>query len=334
MAQTKNAPAAAPAKPSTLRSLLGYAVGAALGLALLLVLQRMLTTPPPRVIDELPHLAILAEFDDLKRPEVRQQLCALHRELVQLELTVQGPLNFPIVVPREGGAALTDLDKLSVEQMSQAVAYFGIGGYLVPRVLAPDGRSAIVRAAPTARGLGFLPGTRARIEALLTAGRFPDLKLSAYSHALRLDEPETRARINATFGVQTAIVEARSEDRAALTPAFQRDLLRVAERLKGDPRVRAVTVDGAFIHYAAAVEAQNEKLGVDMISGQTWERLQQDARRANIPRTTSTDGAVTFIDAATDQESTGNRELCYALATMANNPRLKGVAFNVRRVRR
>lgn len=333
MAQTKNATPAAPAAPSTLKTVIGYGIGAALGLALLLVLQRMLTTPPPRVVDELPHLAILAEFDDVSRPEVRQQLCDLHRELVKLELAVQGPLSFPVLVTRdEGVSTLADLDKLTPEQVKDQARYFGVAGYLVPRLLSSDGRSAILRAAPAGGG-GFLPGTRARVEQLLQDGRWRDLKLAAYSHALRLDDPDVRARINATFGVQTAIVYVDSAEKVAGGAEVQRTLLKIAERLRRDPRVRAVTVDGSFIHYAAAVEARNPELAAEAISSQTWERLQADGRRANVPSATKPDGSFTQIDVATDQESTANRELCYALATMASNPTVEGLNFKVRRVR-
>lgn len=333
MKRTDSTPAPTTAPPSLLRAFTGYLIGALGGLALLFVLSKLLNTPPAHVIDELPHLTILAEFDDLARPEVRAQLCELHRQLVRLEAAVAGPLDYPIMVPPSGDrpAELKNLDALSADELARSRPYFGVSGWLTPRTYSPDLKSAVLRVGTRDGVRSFPPGFAGKVEALLGDSAYGALRLFAYSRALKLEDAEARDRINQSHGVQTAIVEVRLVRAEAGKPELQKHLLTLARSLE-HPRLKSITTAGAFAHYAAAVEAQAPDLPIMKVSDESWSRLDKLGRLAKVRSLVTAGGAQTFLAATTDAEGADNRELCVALQAQAERKsRLPGTTFVVRR---
>jgi hypothetical protein len=333
--KTKAEAPAPTAPPSTLKSIVGYLIGAGLGLLILLVVSRLLTQPPSRVVDELPHLAIMAEFDDLADAQVRKELCDLHRALTKLDLAVSGPLNYPILVPSKGDADATlhDLDALTPEELQAAAPYFPAGGWLVPRVYSSDLKSCVLRAAPAARTSGFTRDTRARVDELLSSPDYSHLRLTAYSHALELDDPEARAKINLTFGVQTAIVEVRLDDGSAAETDVQKGLLRAVGEIRADKRVRSATAWGSFVVYVGAVNSLKPNATIDDLSGRAWTEATTLSRSGNLPPLTTSDGRIAFVEATTDAEGPENRSLCFLMKSELSNARVRNWTTIVRRQR-
>lgn len=317
----KSTQTAAPAAPtaSLVRSVGGYALGGLLGLGLLLVVSRSLNAPPAAApAAESPLLSVLAEFDDLARPEVRAQLCELHRALAKLDVVVTGPLDYPIMLPPAGGkpARLSDLDRLTPEELAAARPYFQVGGWLSPRVYSPELTSAVLRVRPRVGQRGFSPSARLQLETLLASSTYGALRLSAYSRVLRLEDAAARERINRAHGVQTTSVQVSVPAKAALAPEFQKKLLALRESL-AHPRVRSLATGGAFVHYAAAVEAQAPDLAADKISASTWARLSKVGEDARVPSFVSPAGDLVYLAATTDAEGAENLALAEELRALA-----------------
>ncbi len=294
---------------------LGYLIGAGLGLVLLFVLGRLLAQPPSGPIDELPHLVVLAEVDDLADGATRQALCDLQRELVKLELAVSGPLSRPVVLKTGAGLVAKDLDRLTPEELEAARPFFGIGGWIVPGLLSPDLKLAVLRASPRTRS-DFLPRTRAALDDLLRQPRFAGLRARAYSHALGLDgDAELRARINLHFGVQTVVVNAVNTNQSP-DGTYHRFIAAVhlaAAKEREHERVRSITSQGSFLHYAAAVGVGRVDVEAEALRSLDLGPLLDLAARANVPSLASADKKIQAIEFGTDAEGQANRDLGYDL---------------------
>lgn len=336
MSKTEEKKAAPAAPPESLtKSLLGYVLGAGLGLVVLLGLSKLLTSPPARLVDELPHLTVLV---DILRPlgdqEVRSALVRLQRELIALDLSVVGPLNYPVLVPPAVAGQepiAKDLDQLSLDELGQATPYWGVGGYLVPRVFSSDHQTAILRAAPAGARGRFPSGTDVRVRELCE--RFEKeglLRPRPYSYALSLLDEETKARTNVVFGVQTAIVEAQSPAKKLAGSALvQQQIYTELQQFKSNPRVRTITSEGTFVHYATAVTIR--MADTPATAALAWDRFMPLARKLKLPALSATDGTISFIEVTTDAEGPDNRTLCYSVAS-ALQP-TENVSYYVRRVR-
>jgi hypothetical protein len=318
--EQKTDPAAA-APPGPVKAAIGYALGALIGLCVLWVVAGLLRTERPRFKDELSHLTVLAEVTDLRRKDVREELAALQRSLENLGLVVQGPLSSPILVP---GANPGDMplvvpfDKLTPEQFDLAAPYFGVGGWISPRVISPDMQSVIFRCCPPPRDHDtFGPNMAQRVTETLRP--FKTLTLTPYSHALALEEPVARQKTNVTFGVQTALVFAMSAEKAAGTVPFQLQLLKSVEDYKSKAKVRSVVCDGSFIHYAAAVRLQRRDLHSDDMGPADPIALGNMAVSTNVPRLCARDGSYAQVEITTDAEGPANSTVGFDF--VANAPR-------------
>jgi hypothetical protein len=337
MSKTREKDVAAPAAPpeSLARSLFGYLLGAGLGLVVLLGLSKLLTSPPARLVDELPHLSVLVELQQpLQRPDVRAALARLQRELIGLDLGVVGPLNYPVLlppsVPGEQPSA-KDFDQLAEAEFDAAAKYFGVGGYLVPRVYSPDLKQVVVRAAPSGSRGRFASGTDLRVRELCE--RFEKeglIRPLPYSYALSMTDEQVREKTNVHFGVQTAIVEAQSRSaKIAGSPLTQQQIYTALQQFKGNPRVRAMSTEATFVHYGTAVATHMPDTPATANLG--WQQFLPLARTLKLPPLVSPDGSVAFIEVTTDAEGEANRTLCYAVASAM--PISDDVTFFVRRVR-
>jgi hypothetical protein len=323
--QTKTDPAAA-APPGPVRAAIGYALGALIGLGVLWVVAAVLRTEPPRFIDELPHLTVVAEFDDLRRQDVREQLGAFERSLVELGLLVQGPVSSPILVPCDEPGHMPivlPLDRLTPQQVEQAAPYFSVGGWVSPRIIAPDLHSVVFRACPKP-GEGFSPSVAVKLNDLLHRPGHEALTLTPYSHALALEDPAARQKTNVSFGVQTVIVFAMSEKKEANTLGFQLQLLKAIEDYKSKSKVRSCVCEASFIHYAAAVRLQRRDLKSDDMGPADPAALANMALATNVPRMCARDGAFAWIEASTDAEGPQNKSVGYDMAV--NTPRFPALS--------
>jgi hypothetical protein len=322
----KDAPPAPP-KPSLARSLVGYGIGVGLGLAVLWLASVLLTPSPNRFIDELPHLAVMAEFDTLRLPEVRQQLATLERELQKLGLETDGPLENPILVPgKEAGDMPTSepINVLTVDQFDRARDYLEVGNWLIPRVYGPDIQSAIIRCAPKGH-VGFAPGLEEKVRHVLAMAEFSKLRLCAYSHALRLEDQEARKRINVVFGVQTVFPIAYAATKVADNADFQAHLLgALQDWQKATKRpVRSVACEGSYLLYAGAVRVHNSTFKAEHVADVDAPGLLELGHRLNMGNWTATDGQHTQIEITTEAEGEQIRELGHDVS--ANVARFNGL---------
>lgn len=325
----------APAPPSLARSLIGYTLGALLGLGALFLLSALLRQPPARgPIDELPHLAVHVEVvsGDLKAAAARQALCQLHRDLIALgDLAVLGPLNYPALLPPATPEELPtakDLDQLTDVEFLRASMFFGVAGYLTPRVLAPDLRSAVLRAAPL-QGGSFGRDLAGRLEELLARVNAAQvLRVSAYSYALQLVDPDARAKLNLHFGVQTVVVTFVPDTKGgAGDPELVRDVQDALGGLKR-PGVRSVATEGTFVQYARAVQRADPQVGLHGAPKDQVAALLALARRCKVPSLVRADGSTALIEVTTDAESAANRTLGFDLVANVTKPKGGRLAFN------
>jgi hypothetical protein len=318
--EKKTEPAAA-ATPGPIRAAIGYALGALIGLGVLWVVAALLRTEPPRFIDELPHLTVVAEFDDLRRQDVREELAAFERSMQALGLLVQGPISSPVLVPgaQPGDMpAVLPLDRLTPEQFDRSAPYFAVGGWISPRIIAPDLRSVVFRACPKP-GEAFTPATATGLTRLLHDPAFKELTLTPYSHALALEDPAARQKTNVTFGVQTVIVYAMSANNDANTLGFQTQLLTAVEDYKSKSKVRSAVCGASFVHYAAVVRLQRRELKSEDMGPADPAVLANMAASTNVPRMSARDGSYAWIEVSTDAEGPQNKSVGYDVAV--NTPR-------------
>ena len=110
MSEAENAPEKSPFGPVAV-----FVVGGFLGLVALVYLTTLIKKPPQGRIQELPHAAVMLEFNELDSV-TRQALVKLQDDLEALGLAAQGPKNFPLLVPGGelptpvGLATITDAD--------------------------------------------------------------------------------------------------------------------------------------------------------------------------------------------------------------------------------
>lgn len=334
MSKTKEETPKAPAPPSIGKSILGYVIGACLGLVALFVLSSLLKSAPASQ-DEGAHLTILVQATDptgFADPAARKALAKLHRDLIAVgDLAVLGPLNYPVLVP---GAPFTprDLDSLTEAELQSARPFFGVGGYL-SRVLSPDLRYAVLRAAPKG-GSAFARGMAGRVESLTDeASAGGVLRATPYSQALQLGgDADVKATLNLYFGVQVVVVDFQPKEKGgAAKPESIREVYDAA-RAFVRPLVRGVATEGTFYHYVSAVAAKDPKLPA--ILGVTPAELvpiQELARAAKIPSLVAPDGSLARVEIYTEAEGQANRELGYDFR--ANVPSPKSGQFHFRRAK-
>lgn len=334
MSKTKEETPKAPAPPSIGKSILGYVIGAALGLVALFVLSSLLRSAPASQ-DEGAHLTILVQatgptgFAD---PAARKALVKLHRDLIAVgDLAVLGPLNYPVLIP---GAPFTprDLDTLTEAELQAARPFFGVGGYLT-RVLSPDLRYAVLRAAPKA-GVAFVRGMAGRIESLTdeaTVGGV--LRATPYSQALQLGgDADVKATLNLYFGVQVVVVDFQPKEKGGASQVESIREVYDAARAFVRPVVRGVASEGTFFHYVSAVYAKDPKLpGLPGVTPAEFMPVQELARTAKIPPLVAQDGSLARVEIYTEAEGQANRELGYDFR--ANAPAMKTGQFYFRRAK-
>jgi len=325
-----------PADDKFVSGLIGYILGGILGLLALLGLSKLLTTPPEGPIQELPHLAVLIQLDgSLADAEVRRELVALHRELEdELDLAVQGPADFAILVPgpeRGDRPEVVPLEELTDAQWEAARPYVERSGWFVDRVYTAALDEVLFRIAPK-RG-PFLGGTGGEVDAILER-RAGLGRAFTYSRALGWEDEEARAAINLRFGVQTAHVLGRSTQDLNgwehLAPL--RSLFDVPER---NERIRSLVLPLHFAHYALAVLRHEPDLDLDAVRGAPWGLVAELAAAADMPRLVSEDGHSIVLEVGTTAEGEANLETCYWVAANAEqDTREADVNFIVPRERK
>jgi hypothetical protein len=325
--------AAAAAEAEAQGGLLGYVVGGMLGLAILFLVWRG-TTGDSKSFErpELPHLAIMAEFDDLGIPAVRADLARLQRDLVGLEEEVLGPLNAPLVVRGPGGKPVAkDINELSEQEFAIARQTLSAGGWLVPRIYRGDQKAAIFRVGP-AGSPRFPAGTRDKVQKILDSYAGSTLRLSAYSHDLRLNEKGAREQINASFGVQTANCIAyvsgdksfRGEDGAENVMALYKKTRAIAD----GNRIRSITTLGSFWVYALSAAKGSAVRDDVQVSSENAKVLEELAKQANITPLVDGEGLRAWVMVTTDAEGKDNIDTCYFVA---GNVRGGGMVLRVPR---
>ncbi|HBP19296.1 MAG TPA: hypothetical protein DEA08_16090 [Planctomycetes bacterium] len=300
----------------------GYLLGGILGLGVLFLLWQGTTVTKSGPRHELPHLAILAEFDDLVDPATRADLVRFHRELIKAVgegMEVQGPLNAPIILPlKNGGLLAQDLDQVSEQEMELSKPYFAAGGWLVPRLYDPELKSAIFRAGPL-RTLRFPAGTREKVEELLQSFADSKLRLTAYSHDLRLNSPEARTKINEVFGVQVANTVARVAEQTTFKDATTLlNLYKQTHKLTNQGRVRSVTTLGSFWIYALSIRSQKIHEDDVMIGPAEANLMNELTKQANIPPLVDKEGRRAMVQVTTDAEGEENLKACHWMAGNAS----------------
>ena len=300
----------------------GYLLGGILGLGVLFLLWQGTTQTSSGPRKELPHLAIMAEFEDLTDPATRSDLVRFHRELIETlgeGMEVQGPLNAPIVVPlKSGGLLAQDLDQVSVDDMQRSKPYMVAGGWLVPRLYDPELKSAIFRAGPL-RTLRFPAGAREKVDELLERFKGSTLSLTAYSHDLRMNSPEARTKINEVFGVQVANTVAVVAEQTTFKDATT--LLKLysqTNKLANQGRLRSVTTFGSFWIYALSVRSQKVHEDDVMIGPEEAKLMNDLSAQANIPPLIDKSGRRAMVQATTDAEGEDNLNACHYLAGNAS----------------
>ena len=300
----------------------GYLLGGVLGLGILFLLWQGTTQTATGPRHELPHLAIMAEFDDLVDPGTRADLVRFHRELIKAVgegMEVQGPLNAPIVLPLKGGGLLAqDLDQVSEQEMELSKPYFVAGGWLVPRLYSPDLKSAVFRAGPL-RSLRFPAGTREKVDELLKSFADSKLRLTAYSHDLRMNSPEARTKINEVFGVQVANTVAVVAEQTTFKDATTLlTLYKQTNKMTNQGRIRSVTTLGSFWIYALSVRSQKIHEENVMIGPDEAKVMNELTGQANIPPLVDKKGRRAMVQATTDAEGEDNLNACHYMAGNAS----------------
>ncbi|MGE0708178.1 MAG: hypothetical protein AB7N76_00930 [Planctomycetota bacterium] len=303
-AERAEAAAAAPQQGG----LLGYLIGGALGLAVLFLLWRGTAgSATHEQRKELAHLAVMAEFDDLSDTQTRADLARFQRELLaRLKGEVFGPLNAPILVPAPRDTMIPrDVDQLTPEELRVAAKTMASGGWLVPRLYSPDLRSAVFRVGPS-RGGNFAAGDREKLEDLLKAFAGSKLRLSAYSHDLRVGDGAAKAKINAVFGVQTANAIAVVSNK----PGFDEDTIKVMElyrkgrdHLVGHKTVRSITSLGNFWVYALAAHKGEPSQDAAQIAEPERRWLKDMERACRFPPMVDATGMRAWVMVTTSAEA-------------------------------
>lgn len=334
MSKTKDEAPKAPAPPSLAKSIAGYVIGAGLGLVALFVLSTLLRGAPASQ-DELPHLAVLVHApgpDGFADPAARRALSKLHKDLVALgDLNVLGPNDYPVVSAGATPRVLA-LDSLTKDELLGCAPYFAAGNYLT-RVLSPDLRYAVLRAAP--RSGPFARGTAGRVEALLDEVTGEGLlRATAYSQALQLaGDADVKATLNLYFGVQTVVVHFVPKDKGGAAKLDSILEVHKAARAFERPSVRSVSTEATFLHYAVAVQSGDPKLAAipEHLGADKLQPLLLLGRAAKVPGYVSQDGSWAVVELATEAEELQNRELGYDFR--ANAPTLGSGSFQFRRAK-
>jgi hypothetical protein len=328
MSKNRDKAAAPDQQPHPMGSVAAYVAGGVIGLLILLGLANAFKKEPAKgPIEELPHLAIMVEFEDLSEPALRSGLLALQRDIGALNLASSGPANYPILVP---GASPGDapiprtLDELSADELTKAAPYLAVGGWLVPRVFAPDLKSAVIRVGPPGQG-NFPSGTREEIGKIIE--RYAHLgKISAYSQALGMNDEADRARINLVFGVQTVNLFVRSTSGPVDGPEQLKGMLVSVEGLQSTPiasrhLVRSVTSPGTWVLYAGTVQTQ-APIDTAVFDLGAIDGYYQLGKKLKVPLNLSQSGQVGIIEVTTEAEGAANLDLAYEVA--GNLPRQGG----------
>lgn len=339
------------------------------GVAVLLLLggaMALRSEPPPAPPQDMPQLAVLVEFADLT-PETRKAIGALQRGLVKLpKVRVRGPMDCLLLGAEDPDASLANLpmdpsippevqvkiksgevidkkraalpitgrfDSATFEEFREASQYFAEGGYLVPRMVAPDHKSIILRLAPAGQPK-FPAGTLASVRKLLEEHGSAFAGTALYSKSLGARDPAARERINANFGVQTVWVVLESAEAACFTEPVLSGI-EAAVRTIDDPRVRTVASDASYFRYgyAADEQKQNSKTPLNASAVESGGKAKKVAplvflaKQHGYPLLTSEDRKRTFIEITTTAEGPEALKLERDLAKrFANIPGVKAFA--------
>lgn len=340
--QTRNPsvqdPKAARPSEGPFAGVVGTAIGGVLGMVVLVLVVSLLERTPPKEWEELPHAVILVEqAQDLTNGAARANLARWQQELIASGLLVQGPLDYPILVPKERGKIpeAKRLDQLTDQEMIDARPYLASGGWLVGKLYSADLRRAVFRLAPPGQGT-FPPGTRETLEKLLDGVRADgQTKAWIYSRALGLEDDEARSVINVEHGVQTAHVRLISNEGRLRDAAPHAKVHEAVEALRtttpGGARIRSATSMASFAQYAAAVRFH--EVGVEMrITDLPW--AIGLAKSVGMPVSVSDDGKHAILEVMTDAEGADNLQVGYRIVGNLDVSKTDGVLGRMDRKRR
>ncbi|MCA8923225.1 MAG: hypothetical protein KDD82_15525 [Planctomycetes bacterium] len=319
MSEAENAPEKSPFGPVAV-----FVVGGFLGLVALVYLTTLIKKPPQGRIQELPHAAVMLEFNELDSV-TRQALVKLQDDLEALGLAAQGPKNFPLLVP--GGELPTPVGLATITDADFALAkpWLHAGGWLVPRVYSPDLTSAVIRLAPKDRG-PFPSGTATRVLEVLEKHKHAG-PLTVYSRALGLEEEAARSKINVTFGVQTANVRLLSEKEGEL---WKQDVQKsLHEGIAKNPRVRSATTFMSFALYVTGVILQIDNPTLEQVN---WTAARTVGQLSGSSGLVSKNGKMAWLEVTTDAEGEANLEITILMAS--NLPTISDVRVDVPRKRK
>jgi hypothetical protein len=308
---------------------------------------------PVLPLKEIPQLALLVELKDTS-PDSRNALATLQKGLLQLPgVRVRGPMDCPLLLwdgasasgpgPRPPVEAIPPEVRVKVQaspegtepsskmrlpgyerfhvadpaKFEEAALYFECGGYLAPRMLSPDGKSAIFRVSPAAGHASFSGGTLKAVQDLLEAQKSAFEGASVYSKSLKQTDPAAAKRINETFGVETLWVVLESSVEGTL---LKGDVLRKIEEgiaTLNDARILSVASDAQYCRYAHAVYSREAGDLTPLDSPDVHSVLPGLiflAKQAGYPLLTTEDAKRTFIEITTSAEGKAAFELEKACA--------------------
>ena len=292
-----------------------YLVGGGLGLALLFVLWHGLSSPPKPAGAEVSQLVIMAEFEDVTSQKVRADLARLQDQLAtlsQVGVGVLGPTSSPILLPSQGPAPRpVALASLSVEEASEALPYLQASKWWTPRIFGKELKSACFRAAPPV-GQPFPAGARGRLAEILKEFEGSSLKLWAYSHDLRYQEPEARDKINFEFGVQTAnVLGTLPAGKSCLSEPLLLFTLRGALSRVSHPQLRSTVTLADFWVYVLAVSAKVPSFEPTQITEEERARVIQFSKDHGAAGFAGADGQTAFVFVTTSAEDKENPDVAY-----------------------
>ncbi len=305
------------------------------GAVLLLGGLSLLNKKPAAAAKDISQLAVLVEFESLSAT-TRASLGALQKGLVALPgIRVRGPLDCPLLLPgtdadmqleenlpphvkaKLGNTEKPDKQLAKGRKIPQFVRFdlatetefkgashlFSAGGYLIPRMLAPDRKSAIFRLAPSGQPK-FAPTTLEALRQLLKEHVSELGGTTLYSKSLGLVEAAAREKINGSFGTQTIWVVLESTEGTLSDPAVL-DGIEQAIRGLNDPQIRAVASDAGYYRYSHAVHVEDVESSTPFQTPKVVRRLPGMlfvAQQTGYPLLTSADGKRTFIEISTTAE--------------------------------
>lgn len=293
---------------------------------------------------ELPHAVILIEGLDIRSDDRNQVKDITDKLLYHAGVSVSSitrrfspAWGDPAGGPSKGGAAQDEIGKILIppkqkgypptvkafqdatpEEIDAALPYFRCGDWIVPRLLSPDLKTAIIRIAPgdPRHVRGFPPGTREKV-LQFASEHLPKFKHIVYSKSLGIGGAAERDAINAVFGVQSIVLRLESATKGlrslqGLGPlaAVRREALDTGP--KGEKLVRSFTTVLNFGDYFASVMMLNPG-DAPAAAGGLGVALEL-AKREKMSCYVNDDGSVAVAEIATAAEDENYEILSFRLA--------------------